>query len=77
MAEHTGDDAAPRTGVSRRSLGAGWYRFRGTFGRRWGGYLSVVVLIGLTGGVAMASIAAGRRTQLSYPTFLSSTTPRI
>ena len=46
-----------------------------TFGRRWVGYLSVVLLIGLIGGIAMASIAAGRRTQSSYPTFLASTNP--
>ena len=52
-----------------------WYRFRVTFGRRWSGYMSVVVLIGLTGGIAMASMAAGRRTQSSYPTFLASTNP--
>ncbi len=52
-----------------------WYRFRATFGRRWGGYLSVVVLIGLIGGIAMASIAAGRRTQSSYPTFLANSNP--
>src|ERR1035438_9758824 len=52
-----------------------WYRFRATFGRRWGGYLSVVLLIGLIGGIAMASTAAGRRTQSSYPTFLASTNP--
>ena len=51
------------------------YRFRTTFGRRWGNYLSMVVLIGLIGGIAMASIAAGRRTQSSYPTFLASTNP--
>ncbi|MGA3355058.1 MAG: ABC transporter permease [Acidimicrobiales bacterium] len=51
------------------------YRFRTTFGRRWGGYLSMVLLIGLIGGIAMASIAAGRRTQSSYPTFLASTNP--
>ncbi len=52
-----------------------WYRFRATFGHRWGGYLSVVLLVGLIGGVSMASIAAGRRTQSSYPTFLASTNP--
>ncbi len=58
-----------------QALRVGWYRFRATFGRRWGGYLSVALLIGLTGGTAMASIAAGRRTQSSYPTFLASTNP--
>jgi hypothetical protein len=52
-----------------------WYRFRATFARRWGGYLSVVLLIGLIGGTAMASIEAARRTQSSYPTFLASTNP--
>jgi hypothetical protein len=35
----------------------------------------MVVLIGLIGGVAMASVAAARRTQSSYPTFLASTNP--
>src|ERR1039458_2634175 len=52
-----------------------WYRFRATFVRRWGAYLSVILLIGLTGGLAMASVAAARRTQSSYPTFLASTNP--
>jgi hypothetical protein len=56
-------------------LHVAWYRFRATFGLRWGGYLSVVLLIGLVGGIAMGSIAAGRRTQSSYPTFLASTNP--
>src|SRR5664280_1290803 len=52
-----------------------WYRFHSTFARRWTAYLSVVVLIGLTGGLAMASVAAARRTQSSYLTFLKSTNP--
>ena len=52
-----------------------WYRFRSTLRRRWRGYVSVVLLIGLLGGVAMASIAGGRRTQSSYPTFFTSTNP--
>jgi FtsX-like permease family len=59
----------------RQVLGVAWYRFRATLGSRWRGYLSVVLLIGLLGGVAMASVAAGRRTQSSYPTFLASTNP--
>ena len=59
----------------RQVLRVGWYRFRTTSGRRWGGYLSVVLLVGLIGGIAMASIAAGRRTQSSYPSFLASTNP--
>src|ERR1035438_4991828 len=49
------------------------YRFRATFHRRWGGYLAIVLLIGLIGGIAMGSIAAARRTQSSYPAFLAGT----
>jgi hypothetical protein len=51
------------------------YRFRATFGRRWGGYLAIVLLIGLVGGIALGSIAAGRRTQSAYPSFLANTRP--
>src|ERR1700735_2667650 len=51
------------------------YRFRATFRRRWPSYLGLVLVIGLIGGVALASIAGARRTQSSYPTFLSSTNP--
>jgi hypothetical protein len=35
----------------------------------------VMLLVGLIGGIAMTSIAAARRTQSSYPTFLASTNP--
>ncbi|HEV3268037.1 MAG TPA: FtsX-like permease family protein [Acidimicrobiales bacterium] len=56
-------------------LRVAWYRFRVGFVRQVGGYLSVVLLIGLIGGLAMASIAGARRTQSSYPTFLASTDP--
>jgi len=51
------------------------YRLRATFARRWTSYLTVVALIALTGGLAMASVAGARRTQSSYPTFLASTNP--
>jgi FtsX-like permease family len=50
-----------------------WYRYRATFTRRVTGYLSVVLLIGLLGGVGMAALAGARRTQSSYPRFLAST----
>ena len=40
-----------------------------------GGYLGLAVLIGLLGGVAMASLVAARRTDSSYPKFLASTNP--
>ena len=51
------------------------YRFRATFRERWAGYLTLVVLIGLVGGVAMAAVAGARRTQSSFPTYLASTNP--
>ena len=35
-----------------------WYRFAATFGHGWEGYLTLVLLIGLTGGIAMGSMAA-------------------
>ena len=44
-----------------------WYRFRGTFGHRRSGYLSIVLLVGLVGGVAMGAVAAARSTQSSFP----------
>ena len=61
--------------MSSHSYEFAWYRFRATFARRWAVYLNVILLIGLTGGLAMASVAAARRTQSSYPTFLKSTDP--
>jgi hypothetical protein len=39
------------------------YRFRATFGRRWPGYATIILLIGLVGGLAMGAIAGARRTQ--------------
>ncbi len=52
-----------------------WYRFRATFRRRWRGYVALTVLIGLVGGVALASVTAARRTDSSYPDFLAGTNP--
>ena len=52
-----------------------WYRLRATFGRRWGGYLGLVLLIGLIGGIALGAGAAARRTESSFPVFLASTNP--
>ena len=61
--------------VSGTTLRFAWYRLRITLGRRWTGYLGLVLLIAVLGGVAMASIAGARRTQSSYPAFLASTNP--
>src|SRR5215472_4500107 len=61
-------------------LGAGamrvaWYRLRCTWGARWTGYLILVLLLGLVGGVAIGSVAAARRTQAAFPAYLASTSP--
>jgi hypothetical protein len=61
--------------MSGQVLRVGWYRSRATFRRRLGGYLTLAVLTGLVGGVAIASMAAARRTDASYPKFLASTNP--
>jgi hypothetical protein len=52
-------------------IGVAWYRTRCQFGRRRGGYLVIVVLLGLVGGLALGSIAAARRTDSSFPRYLA------
>jgi FtsX-like permease family len=61
--------------VIRQAFRVAGYRLRATLPRRWPGYLALVLLVGLVGGLSMGSIAAARRTQSSYPTFLASTNP--
>ena len=56
-------------------LRAAGYRFRATFRRRWGGYVTLALMIGLVGGVALGAVTAARRTYASYPQFLASTNP--
>ena len=51
------------------------YRFRATFARRWSGYLAIVLMLGLIGGLAMSAVAGARRTQSSFRAFLESTNP--
>src|ERR1700730_6671483 len=51
----------------------GWYRFRATYGTRWGGLLAITLLTGLLGGVSMGAIAGARRTQSSFPAYLRRT----
>jgi len=48
-----------------------WYRFGATFRQRWSVYLTVVLLVGLVGGIAMGSLAAARRTQSAFPAYLT------
>ena len=61
--------------LSSQGLRVAAYRHRATFARRRSGYLTLIVLIGLVGGLAMGSAAAARRTQSSFATYLASTNP--
>ncbi len=61
--------------MSRSAARTAWYRLRATLRHRLGGYVTLAVLIGLIGGIAMASITAARRTDSSYPDYLASTNP--
>jgi len=67
---------APGDGqVSPPAFSVAWYRFRSTFGDRWGGYLALVLLLGLVGGLALGAVAAARRTQAAFPAYIASTNP--
>jgi len=48
-----------------------WYRFTATLRRRWSGYVTVVLLIGLVGGLAMGSVEAARRTESAFSDYLA------
>jgi len=61
--------------VTSPTVRAAAYRLRATFSQRWGDYLTLVVLIGLLGGVALGALAGARRTQASYAAYLASTNP--
>ncbi len=61
--------------MSEQGIGVAGYRFRATLPRRWAGYLSLIVLVGLLGGLGLGSLAAARRTQSSFSTFLAGTNP--
>jgi hypothetical protein len=63
------------TSINARTLAVARYRLRATFARRLGGYLVLVLLIGMIGGVALGSIGAARRNQSAYPKFLASSNP--
>jgi FtsX-like permease family len=47
------------------------YRFRATLRDRWSGYLTIVLLVGLLGGLAMAAVAGARGTQSSFPSLMA------
>jgi hypothetical protein len=54
-----------------RAMRVAWYHFRAAFHLRWSSYLTVILLIGLVGGVAIGAIAAARRTQSAFPAYLA------
>ena len=70
-----GCDAAEnwRLEVIARVFRVSWYRFRTTLHKRWTGYVTVVLLMALVGGLAMGAIAGARRTQSAFPTYLAAT----
>lgn len=59
--------------LNRADLGAVAFQLRSNFARRRGGYIALALVVGLVGGTAMASVAAARRTQSSFSTFLAGT----
>ena len=52
-----------------------WYCQRASLRQSLAGLLAVVALLALLGGLAIASVAAARRTSSSYSSFLASTNP--
>ena len=61
--------------VSRTSSNVVRFRLRATVAQRRGAYLSLVLVLGLVGGVALGSLAGARRTASSFDVFLASTHP--
>jgi hypothetical protein len=61
--------------VRRAALRVTWYRFHTTFGRHWGGYLTLILLVGLVGGLSMGALSGGRRTLASPQVYTASTNP--
>ena len=47
------------------------YRLRATLHDRWGGYLTIVALVGLLGGLGVAAVAGARSTQSSFPSLMA------
>ena len=56
-------------------LSTAWYRFATSWRRVVGGYVALILVVGLGGGLALGSVAAARRTASSFSTFLASTNP--
>ncbi|MFI5036757.1 MAG: FtsX-like permease family protein [Acidimicrobiales bacterium] len=58
-----------------RALRVAGYRIRARLRRRGSGYLGLVLVIGLIGGVALGAVAGARRTESSFPIYEASTNP--
>lgn len=56
-------------------LSTAWYRLATSWRRLLPGFLALVVIIALGGGMALGSVAAARRTASSYSVYLASTNP--
>jgi ABC-type lipoprotein release transport system permease subunit len=56
-------------------LNTGWYRFVTSWRRLSAGYVALLLIVGLGGGLALGSVAAARRTSSSFSAFLASTNP--
>ena len=61
--------------MNERRFGLIRYRLRVTFRHRWPGLFSLIVLVGLVGGLGLGSLAAARRTQSSFSVLLAPTNP--
>ncbi len=59
--------------MNRNTWSLARYRFGRTLRQRIGGYVALGLLVALLGGLAMASVAAARRTESSYPQYLAAT----
>src|ERR1051326_5958437 len=70
------DQESRPAGRGRSRAGAvARYRLGGVLRRGRAGYLAIVLITGLLGGVAMCSVAAARRTQSAYPRILAASNP--
>jgi hypothetical protein len=61
--------------VSAQGFAVARYRARATFRHRWTAYLTIVVMVGLIGGLGLGSLAAARRTQSSFSVLVAATNP--
>jgi ABC-type antimicrobial peptide transport system permease subunit len=61
--------------MTGNALLVGWYWLRANLRRHSSNFLTIVVLVGVLGGLSIGTVAAAQRTQSSYNAFLASTNP--